>query len=149
MKDIRVLDGTLFKYQENWFLFAGKYPTSHERLNLYYSSSLFGEFVEHPQSPIVLDPRFSRMGGQIVHSESGLFRFSQDCSEKYGSRLNIFEIRELGISRYNEAYIGSISFSDVTGPHAISRFIDSYYLDFYTEEFSFFAGYRRLKAKFL
>lgn len=148
LKDIRVLDGTLFKYQENWFLFAGKYPTSHERLNLYYSSSLFGEFVEHPQSPIVLDPRFSRMGGQIVPSGSGLVRFSQDCSEKYGSRLNIFEIRELGISKYNEAYIGSISFSDVTGPHAISIYNDSYYLDFYTEEFSFFAGYRRLKAKF-
>lgn len=149
LKDIRALDGTLFRYEENWYLFASKYPTSHERLNLYYSSSLFGEFIEHPQSPIVLDPRFSRMGGQIVPIGNRLVRFSQDCSEKYGSRLNIFEIRDLGISKYHEAYVGSIAFSDVFGPHAILKYRDTYYLDFYTEEFSFFAGYRRLRAKFL
>jgi hypothetical protein len=149
LKDIRALDGTLFRYEGNWYLFAGKYPTSHERLNLYYSSSLFGEFIEHPQSPIILDPRFSRMGGEIVPSGNGLVRFSQDCSEKYGSRLNIFEIRDLGISKYHEVYVGSIAFSDVFGPHAISKYRDTYYLDFYTEEFSFFAGYRRLRAKFL
>jgi len=149
LTDVRALDGTLFRHEGNWYLFAGKFPTSHERLNLYYSRSLFGEFIEHPQSPIVLDPRFSRMGGQIISSGNGLIRFSQDCSEKYGSRLNIFHIRELDMTKYHEVYIGSISFADVFGPHAISKSNDAYYLDFYTEEFSFFAGYRRLKAKFL
>ncbi len=149
LEGIRALDGTLFEQEGNWYLFAGKYPTSHERLNLYYSSSLFGEFIEHPKSPIVLDPRFSRMGGQLVRHGSQLIRFSQDCSEKYGRRLNLFDIQELGISGYHEVYIGSITFSDVFGPHAILKYRDSFYLDFYTEEFSFFAGYRRLKAKFL
>lgn len=149
LTDVRALDGTLFRHEGNWYLFAGKFPTSHERLNLYYSPSLFGEFIEHPQSPIVLDPRFSRMGGQIVSSGNEFIRFSQDCSEKYGRRLNIFHIRELDMTKYHEDYIGSISFADVFGPHAISKSNDAYYLDFYTEEFSFFAGYRRLKAKFL
>jgi hypothetical protein len=148
LTDIRALDGTLFEHQGVWYLFAGVYPTSHERLNLYFSTSLFGEFIEHPQSPIVLDPRYSRMGGQIVLKGTELFRFSQDCSEKYGSMMNIFSIREIGTTKYDEVKVGSIKFSDAFGPHAISKHADSYYIDFYTENFSFGAGYRRFKAKF-
>ncbi len=148
LEDKRLVDGTLFESNGAWFLFAGRIADSHQRLELYYSSSLDSDFHAHPMSPIVLDPRSSRMAGPIVQIDGAVYRFGQDCSEKYGGGMSISRVTELTPNIYHEERVGSLGLEGALGPHSLLIGKDKIWLDFYTEKFTFAAGIRRVKAKF-
>ncbi len=146
-KGSRHVDGTLFRTDKCWYLFSGNREKSHQQLDLYYSSDgLFGEFFLHPKSPISLDPRNSRMAGPIFEYSGKIYRFSQDCSEKYGSRININRINQISISEYQETLVGSLRIEDALGPHSLLVARDKIWIDLYVESFDIKAGLRRLKS---
>jgi hypothetical protein len=146
-QDSRHVDGTLFKINNYWYLFSGNREKSHQQLDLYYSDNLFGEFYLHPKSPISLDPRNSRMAGPIFEYSGRIYRFSQDCSEKYGSRININRINQISISEYQENLVGSLQIEDAIGPHSLLVEGGKIWIDLYKESFDIKAGLRRLKSK--
>ena len=148
LEDKKLVDGTLFESNGSWFLFAGSSADSHQRLELYCSSSLDLDFHPHPMSPIVLDPRSSRMAGPIVKKDGAIYRFGQDCSERYGGGITISRVTELTPSNYHEERVGSLSLEGALGPHSLLIGKDKIWLDFYTEKFALAAGIRRVKAKF-
>ena len=148
LEDKKLVDGTLFESNGSWFLFAGSSADSHQRLDLFCSSSLDADFHAHPISPIVLDPRSSRMAGPIVQKAGSIYRFGQDCSERYGGGITISRVTEFTPNSYREERVGSLSLEGALGPHTLLIGKDKIWLDFYTEKFAFAAGIRRIKAKF-
>jgi hypothetical protein len=146
-QDSRHVDGTLFKIDSRWFLFSGNREKSHQQLDLYYSDVLFGKFFLHPKSPISLDPRNSRMAGPIYENNGKIYRFSQDCSEKYGSKININKINQISAFDYKETLVGSLQIGDAVGPHSLLIDRGKIWIDLYKESFHIKAGLRRLKSK--
>ena len=148
LENFRLVDGTLFKHGSYWYLFAGKSPDSHQRLDLYFAKSLFDKFETHPMSPIILDPRRSRMAGPIHEFGDAIYRFSQNCSERYGGGITVSRITNISTKDYEESIVGTVNTRGVFGPHTLLAGIDEVWLDFYNEKFALAAGIRRLKAKF-
>ena len=146
-QDSRHVDGTLFEINSRWFLFSGNREKSHQQLDLYYSDDLFGKFFLHPNSPISLDPRNSRMAGPIFEHGGQIYRFSQDCSEKYGSKIHINKINQISASEYKETLVGSLQIADAVGPHSLLIDGSKIWIDLYKESLDIKAGLRRLKSK--
>lgn len=148
LEEKRLADATLLKHDDWWYLFFGDNKSAHSLLNLWVSDSVTGEFKEHPSSPVCLSPCSARMAGRILLTEDGLFRFGQKNNRAYGAAVTISEITELSPEWYEEQVCGSISIDDCLGPHSIDFNKDKgiALIDYYTDEFSLFAGVRRLKA---
>jgi hypothetical protein len=147
LENTRHVDATLFWFQGYWYLFSGNTLDSGQRLNLYTSKDLFAEFTPHPNSPIVLDPRNSRMAGPIQIHNSNIYRLSQDCSDRYGSKIQINKVNLLTPCNYSESQVGSVEIENAFGPHTFLRVGQEIWFDFYNEIFDFKAGYRRLIGK--
>lgn len=76
-----------------------------DELSLYVTDDpLNGEFVFADGNPVVHDISKSRNGGDIINN----IRVSQDCSKRYGYKINFMEITELSNNRYCEKYRGSL-----------------------------------------
>lgn len=148
LEDQRLVDATLYKHNDIWFLFFGENTSAHSVLNLWTSDSLTASFKKHPCSPICISPSSARMAGRILLTENGLFRFGQNNDRGYGSAITISEITELSLDRYEEKVCGSITIDDYFGPHSIDFNKDKgiALIDYYVDEFSIFSGVRRFKA---
>lgn len=143
----RVVDATLLPYQDGWYLFFGENHDSHSVLHLWFSPSLGETFKPHVSSPVCISPASSRMGGRILQLENKIYRFGQNNERGYGESLTISEIIHLSETKYEESPCGFVSIDGAKGPHTIDTNGELLLLDYYTDEFSIFAGIRRLKAK--
>ena len=93
-------DPTIIAHNDNYYLFAS--TPSHDA-HLFYSTSLFGSYMEHPRSPIVYNnKKIGRNAGQIISYGGGLYRPVQDCSLVYGEKVRLMEITKLDIKEYEE-----------------------------------------------
>ena len=105
LEDVAYVDCTPFRFHGRWWLFAGcgAPPLLADTLRLFHADRLIGPWREHPASPVVSNnPHIARPGGRVVIWENRLFRFSQDCSPRYGLRVRAFEITELTETCYCE-----------------------------------------------
>ena len=100
-----LVDNTPFYYNNTWWMFT---QTSAHTLQLYYSDNLLGTWIEHPQSPIISgNANISRPGGNVVHFDDRLVRYTQDCDPYYGNQVWAFEIIELSKESYEEIKVGN------------------------------------------
>tara|TARA_B100001059_G_C17791653_1_gene560521 strand:- start:54 stop:1637 length:1584 start_codon:yes stop_codon:yes gene_type:complete len=150
LEDKRIVDATFLEHNGDWFLFFGENSNANSVLNLWLSKSPFGMFKPHPDTPIAISPKFARMGGRVLKMSDRLVRFGQNNSGEYGESLTVLEITKLSPTEYKEKIVGELSFDSYKGPHSLNLNINSnlLLLDYYINKFSFFAGYRRIKAKF-
>lgn len=99
-------DASIFEYDEKLWIISEKKTKSGERninLHLYYSTNLFGEWIEHPKSPIVKNNiHMARPAGRVIVDKEKIFRFAQDDGPYYGKRIRMFEITKLTINDYEE-----------------------------------------------
>lgn len=148
LQDKRIVDATLLEHNNKWYLFFGESHSAHSVLNLWVADSMDDSFEAHPSSPITLSPSSARMAGRILKTENGIFRFGQNNNRGYGSSIMIAEITELTAHSYNENICGSISIDKALGPHSIDFDADKglALIDYYSDQFSLFAGVRRIKA---
>jgi hypothetical protein len=148
IEDKRIVDATLFQHRNHWFLFFGENQDAHSVLHLYTATSIESEFVKHPNSPICMSPKASRMAGRIVSNDDRLYRLGQNNEGEYGESLTISEILELSETSYSEKETGTIKVDQYKGPHSmdIDQKRGSILIDYYQETFSIFAGARRFKA---
>jgi hypothetical protein len=98
------LDSSVFRYGDKWWLFAETNPHhKFDTLRLYYADDLLGDWIEHPQSPIVKgNAHIARPGGRVIVMNDKIIRYTQDCSPNYGLQVRAFEIYELTITSYQE-----------------------------------------------
>ncbi len=95
-------DPTLFQYEDLWWMFVARSGT-HDELRLYYASNVFGEWTEHPASPIVTNNAdIARPGGHVMWLNGNPVRLTQDCAPRYGNQLLGFEITTLTPTDYAE-----------------------------------------------
>tara|TARA_R110000751_G_scaffold210384_1_gene314103 strand:+ start:13865 stop:15487 length:1623 start_codon:yes stop_codon:yes gene_type:complete len=113
-KNIEAVDSTILKHEGKYWLFTnikentGTF-TSDDELFLYYSNSLLnGNWISHPQNPIVSDVRYARPAGKIIKRNGRLFRPAQNCSKHYGYGIQLNEIIILTEEKYLESKVQSI-----------------------------------------
>jgi len=104
VKDRHAVDTSIWKSEDRWWFFT----TLTERrggcgfLVLFSATDLQGEWQYHPANPICSDVRAARGAGRIFEQNGQLLRPSQDCSVRYGYRLNFHEIVRLNPREYEE-----------------------------------------------
>jgi hypothetical protein len=149
LEKLRILDGTIFKHQDHYYLFGGSTQAAEDCLDLYVSPSLLGEFRPHPGNPVVIDPKRGRMAGRVVRLGDSLVRFGQDNTRQYGNGVTVCEIIKLSPIEYEERVLREIRFDGVSGPHTVDLVPGGAVLDFYVDRFSLLAWYRRLAPRLL
>lgn len=147
LEDERVIDPTLIEHDGHWYLFGGRPENVGERLELWVSSSPFGPWTPHPQTPVCLDPRSARMAGPIIRAHGKLYRTGQDGSVSYGRGVTISRIEKLTPTEFAETRISPFTIQGAYGPHTILPTEDGYWLDYYTEQTTPMAGVRRVKGR--
>ena len=102
-----LVDNTIFHRDGRWWLFGS--TRDNRTLHLFSSDQLTSGWKEHPESPIIQNNLESaRMGGPVFQAAGKLWRVSQDCVERYGSKSRVYEILELTPEHYREQeYAGS------------------------------------------
>ena len=94
--NVELLDATIYKQDETYFLFANQYEpnrdTSNECLVVYYSESLFGPWTAHPLNPLTTNICNSRPAGNLFHHQNKLILPTQNCAVRYGHGINFNEI---------------------------------------------------------
>ena len=100
------VDPSLFFHHGRAWILAGTGNGSHDTLRLFGSTSLTGQWVEHPSSPVVRgDARAARPAGRVLPWEGGFLRFSQNCQSAYGEQVRGFQMTELTETAYSEQEI--------------------------------------------
>jgi hypothetical protein len=120
------VDSYILKYAEIYYLFTTEKVDNSERYNLqlYTSQDLFSKFKIHPSSPIKIGRKYGRSGGSIIEFGNVLYRFSQNCENRYGEDLLLFQIIEISENTYKEKQIEKNyirnHFGNENGGHHIS-----------------------------
>lgn len=96
-----LVDPCIFNYDDKWWILAGDIVNNYN-LHLYYSTDIYGPWLEHPQSPVAEGLERARPGGRIVISEGRIIRYAQDNYPYYGRQLRAFEISRLTTEDYAE-----------------------------------------------
>ena len=135
-KSIKLIDPTYFFHDEVHYIFGGKRETANYMLHLWLcEGNIFKEgFIEHPLSPIVINPFGSRMAGNILIYKNMMLRFGQNNTSKYGDGIVIHKINLLNKYDYQEEIIDSISFENHGGPHTINSLNGDTIFDYYEEK---------------
>jgi len=144
-----LIDPTLIKLKGVYYLFAGLSSFGTTEQNLFYSiDSFIGPYQPHKLNPIVINPKGARNAGRIFEKNGELFRFGQNNTISYGNGIVINKIIEISVEKYSEEEVGSINFTDCSGPHTIDIKNEEIVLDFYEDTFNIFAGLNRIKNRF-
>lgn len=149
LENKRIVDATMHLKGDECYLFFGESKSAQTVLNLWVAKSPFDEFKPHPKSPIVISPSEARMGGKLLIFNEKILRFGQNNSGEYGASLAVMQVTNLTADGYEEVKLGSITIDNFSGPHSIGFNFDRTRLliDYYSNEFSPFAGFRRIKSR--
>lgn len=106
--NISAVDTNLINKNGLWYLLTSEKRMGvsfGDELSLYVTDDpLSGTFLPIIGNPVVHDISKSRNAGNILNN----IRVSQDCSKRYGYRVNFMEINELSENNYSERYIKSL-----------------------------------------
>jgi hypothetical protein len=122
---IPIVDATLFRHGERWWL-AGSEPTGVTyELNLWHASAITGPWHPHAANPVKMDVRSARPGGTPFYEDGVLYRPAQDCSATYGGRIIINRVLTLTPTDFREEQAATVE-PDPAGPypsglHTLSR----------------------------
>ena len=104
MRGRRLVDPTLFRLQERWWLLATEPPPSHNTtLNAYYADTLEGPWTPHAANPVKRDAASARPAGRPFTIGPRLYRPAQDCSATYGGAVHVMEIEALTPTDFRES----------------------------------------------
>lgn len=103
--DKAVIDPTLFKYQNYYYLFYSLANQPNEDLYLAFAKSLNEPFIDHPQNPVKSDLSNSRSAGNLFIDNEKLYRPAQNCQKTYGGSIVINQVKILSTTAFNEEKI--------------------------------------------
>jgi hypothetical protein len=107
---LTAVDATLHVEDGTLWLFTNIVEGHGDRgeLFLFSSRSLDGEWLPHPQNPIVTDPGTARPAGRLFMREGVVIRPGQDCSRGYGEAVVLNRVDKLSPSEYHETPVDRI-----------------------------------------
>lgn len=105
ISDEGLVDATIFKDNELYYMFATKLPNSQERVFLYCSSDLLGNYQNYMQ--VSSGKHHSRPAGNLLSFDGKLYRPSQNCCKRYGANIEIMEVLRMSES-YEEKHVFSL-----------------------------------------
>ena len=119
-------DCTIAEIEGRWWLFtntAAAGASYWDELHLYHASSPMGPWIPHRGNPVVSDVRSSRPAGGLFQRGGVWYRPSQDCSNGYGSAMNIQRIVRIDERSYEEVTVGRVVpdwAPGLTGVHTVN-----------------------------
>ncbi len=123
LEELPVVDPTLFKYHELYWLFftlANDGLYGNLKLYAYYAESFDSIYQPHPLNPLKCDVGSSRSAGQPIMVDGQLYRPSQDCSETYGGAVVMNQVLRLSPVEFEEVAIAHIKPSETSPyPHGL------------------------------
>lgn len=94
------------------------------------------------------------MAGPLMNSVGNLYRFGQDGSAGYGRGVIIHRVDRLNPEGYSESVVAPMKLRgregaspERHGPHTLLSVEGGFWVDFYHERWSPFAGVRRVVAR--
>lgn len=98
------VDSSIFNFNDTWWLFATSYKSN--ILRLFYADDLMGNWIEHPQSPVIEgNINIARPAGRVLVCDGRIFRYTQDGEGFYGTQVRAFEITNLTTTNYEEKLV--------------------------------------------
>ncbi len=107
IKDIPLVDTTMFFHNNKWWIFGCKAEldstSQSNELMLYYSDNpLSKNWIAHPLNPIVSNIKNARPAGRIFEMNNKIIRPAQNCYKMYGNGFSFNEIIKLSETEYKE-----------------------------------------------
>lgn len=104
-----IIDPAWCFYNGFFWLFCGlKGQEPNEKLFLFFSDKLDGDYKPHPLNPIKVDPHGSRSAGTIFFRNGALIRPAQVSIKFYGEYISMQRITKLSPFEFSEESIGEI-----------------------------------------
>lgn len=102
--DTALVDNSIIRFNDMWWLFSNDANNKHDTLRLYYSDTLTGDWREHPLSPIVDGNNHkARPSGRMLVYDGVPYRFTMDINPPFGThQVWAYEITELTTTDYQE-----------------------------------------------
>jgi hypothetical protein len=132
--EAEVLDATLFRHAQLWYLFGTlRGDGSYDKLRIWWSDALDGEWRPHARNPAKVDIRSARSAGTVFEIGGRFYRPAQDCSRGYGRAVTINRIDVLTPTEFAETTVSRID-PDLEGPytdglHTITVYGDTILID--------------------
>jgi hypothetical protein len=102
-------DPQLFFHEDIWYIFLNTDPLTNGSTSVFWANSLFGDWQPHCQNPIFCgDPLRARSAGPFIRHQGRIFRFSQDCRQRYGQGVFASEVIELSPYRIRTRSVGHV-----------------------------------------
>ena len=121
-----VVDATLHRDGDLWWLFAGTRPSEQSECNelsLWFGDSPLGPWTPHPANPVVSDARSARPAGRLFRMGGELIRPAQDGTPVYGSAIAFRRVARLDRETYAEEPSGRMEpnwDASLVGTHTIT-----------------------------
>ncbi len=102
--NIPLLDPTLLKYNNKYWLFAtyGDRKHEHSKLYIYFADTLNGPYTPHPKNPVRQGLKGTRPAGNFICIDNHIYRPAQNCEGYYGKSLVINKINKLSETEFEE-----------------------------------------------
>jgi len=116
--NIGILDATLFRYDDIWYLFGTTRGSAdaYDKLRIWWSNNLKGEWQLHARDPAKVDLRSARSAGPFFQVSGRWYRPAQDCATGYGSAVSINRLDVLTPSEFAETTVSRVQ-PDPNGPY--------------------------------
>lgn len=91
-----LLDSTILKHTDKYWIFGTlSENVSDYKLYVFYSDSLLGPYVQHPNNPVKSGLDGTRSAGNFIEVDGIIYRPSQNCQNEYGESITISRLTEL------------------------------------------------------
>lgn len=117
--ELPLLDTTIVKVSDTYWLFANYADgiDDNNKLYIYYSNSLCGQYQPHALNPVRNDLDGTRPAGNFITVDGNLYRPSQNCGKYYGKSLSISQIVQLTQDEFEEKHYCEI-LADPKSPYS-------------------------------
>lgn len=132
LSEVKGLDPFFFATSDHIYLLFSIGNRDNSVTKLYHSSDLDGKFHEHPDSPIAKGNKYGRIASTIFNSDNNLFRATQSNVISYGDGMNIFKVKTITPSSYEEVDMGAMRRPlTVSNIHTLTEASDICIIDYY------------------
>ncbi len=122
-------DPQIFFHRNLWYIFLNTDPLTNATGAVFWSESPLENWRPHVQNPVFRNDRLqARSAGSLMKHGGRIFRFSQNCSSRYGQGVFASEIVELSPSGVRTIPIGLVQLDRPDwardGFHHLDMFLD-------------------------
>jgi hypothetical protein len=128
MSGVRLVDATLFRAPDRWWMFANTAPQGSgmfdDELHLFHAPHPLGEWRPHPRNPVKSDARGARPAGALFTRQGTLYRPAQVCVPRYGAGIALQRVLKLTPVEYVERQAQRLlppEESGLAGLHTMNR----------------------------